>query len=147
MIREKIYTLDSGMQITPTALATRLGCTTPSARHRLDTYTDDATIFTPLGKHKPKRQYKCSTYKLSDGSELTAREISEKYGVALGTTRNRLSNGVVDVAVLKRQPKGCKQTRLGSQTNGSEINGMRVSEQIKLRNGYCPWSKLILTTI
>jgi len=143
MIHEKIYTLDSGMQITPTALATRLGCTTPTARHRLDTYTDDKTIFIPLGKYT-KRQYKCSTYKLSDGSELTAREIAKKYGVALSTTRNRLSNGIVDIEVLKRQPR---KTYLTAQIDGSEINGMRVSEQIKLRNGYCPWSKLILTTI
>ena len=148
---QKIYTLDNGVKITPSALAQQLRCSVPSARCRLDKYTDHNAVFRVVGASRPKRQYKCKEYTLSDGSRQTARQVADKYNVPLCTIRNRLSNGITAIHLLKKLPNSNKQHRLGKVKVVSAVVSLdskqKVSQLIKGRNFFCPLSRLLLRVI
>lgn len=90
------------------------------------------------------RVYKCRAFELSDGSVMTAREIVEEYGVPLGTTRNRLSNGVRDIEVLKQPPLAHKQNKYRNSVSKPYVPEETVKERVAKRNYFCPMSRLVL---
>jgi len=106
--KEKIYVLDNGSSITAKQLASEVGITIPSARYRLNKYTDEEIVLAPIHSGRPHRNYKCKSYLLSDGARLTAREIASKYQVPLETVRNRLSSGIIEVSKLSKKPSDYK---------------------------------------
>ena len=148
--KQKVYTLDDGTEITPGELAKKLHMSTPSARCRLEKYTDPVSVFRVVGANRPKRTYKCKEYTLSDGTTQTARKVSNKYGVPLCTCRNRLSNGITDIKRLSKQPNYNKQHNLG----GSKVEAPLVLDSHKSvtkmmygRNYFDEMSRLLLRTI
>ena len=147
---QKIYTLDNGVKITPSALAQQLRCSVPSARCRLDKYTDHNAVFRVVGASRPKRQYKCKEYTLSDGSRQTARQVSKKYDVSLCTIRNRLSNGITDIDKLKKLPNASKQHNMGKPKVELAMpldSQKSVTKMMYGRNFFCPMSRLLLKVI
>ena len=148
--KQKVYTLDDGTEITPSELALKLRMSTPSARCRLEKYTDPVAVFRKVGDSKPKRTYKCKDYSLSDGTRQTARDLAKKYDVPLCTIRNRLSNGITDIDKLKKLPNSNKQHNLGRRKVESPVpldSQEKVTKMMHGRNFFCPVSRLLLKVI
>ncbi len=94
------------------------------------------------------RAYKCMAFKLSDGTTKTARDVAEKYGVKLSTTRTRLSNGVRDVELLSQQPQESKQNKYRNTGKSTDYAPEKtVKEKVAERNYFDPMSRLLLKTI
>jgi hypothetical protein len=97
------------------------------------------------------REYKCMVFKLSDGSEQTARDVVAKYGVPLGTTRTRLSNGIRDIDILSKPPMSHKRNRCkdpsGAITQTKYVPEKTVKERRAERNANCPWSRMFLKMV
>ena len=148
--KQKIYTLDDGTEITPGELAKKLRMSTPSARCRLEKYTDPVYVFRVVGDNRTKRIYKCKEYSLSDGTRQTARDLANKYDVSLCTIRNRLSNGITDIDKLKKKPNANKQHNLGRRKVESTLvldSQKSVTKMMYGRNFFCPLSRLLLRVI
>ena len=147
---QKVYTLTNGDKITPGQLAKQLRMSVPSGRCRLEKYSDPESVYRKVGENRPKREYTCKVYTLSDGSSKTAREVSEKYDVPLCNIRNRLSNGITQIKRLKKKPNENKQHRLGVIKSSTTIplnTKHDVSKVVSSRNFFCPLSRLLLRVI
>ena len=148
--KQKIYTLDDGTEITPGELAKKLRMSTPSARCRLEKYTDPVYVFRVVGDNRTKRIYKCKEYTLSDGTRQTARDLAKKYDVPLCTIRNRLSNGITDIDKLKKLPNASKQHNMGKPKVELAMpldSQKSVTKMMYGRNFFCPLSRLLLRVI
>ena len=148
---EKVYTLDDGTKMTPSELAKELQMSRPGARCRLEKYKDRVTLLKPVNGHRPHRVYKCKSYTLSDGTRQTARDLVKKYGVPLGTIRNRLSTGITDIDKLKKMPNSKKQRELeGRPKKAHPIvldSQAKVNQLMQGRNFFDPLSRLLLRII
>jgi len=147
---EKVYTLDNGVNIMPSELARKLHMSNPSARCRLEKYSDPVAVFRVVGSSRSKRTYKCKAYTLSDNTQQTARQIATQYGIPLSTIRNRLSTGVTDIEKLTAMPNKKMQHNLGKLKPAKTIllnSQDNVSQLMKTRNYFDPLSRLLLKTI
>lgn len=89
--KQKVYTLTDGTQITPSELGVKLKMSTPSARCRLEKYTEPVAVFRSVGATKSKRVYKNKQYTLDDGTVTDAYKVSSAVGITLRNARSRLS--------------------------------------------------------
>lgn len=148
---ERVYTLDDGTKITPSELAKELHLSKPAARCRLEKYTRRDIVFKPVGTHRPHREYKCKSYRLSDGTNHTAKSLAKKYDVPLCTIRNRLSNGITDIEKLKKLPNSSKQrAKLGKAKKEKPIaldSQEKITKLMYGRNFFDPLSRLLLRII
>jgi len=78
-------------------------------------------------------------FTLNDGSKMTARDIVAKYNVPLGTTRNRLSNGIREIDKLSKQPLSHKRTRLSNSSEPTKYEKeFKPKESMSQRMIYDP---------
>lgn len=89
--KQKVYTLTDGTQITPSELGVKLKMSTPSARCRLEKYTEPVAVFRSVGATKSKQVYKNKQYTLDDGTVTDAYKVSSQVGITIRNARSRLS--------------------------------------------------------
>ena len=130
------YLLDDGAEITAPELSKIIGGTKTCARSRLDSSTDPEFIFRPL--KKGTRRYESRVYKISDGREVTVRELAEEFDIAEQTMYWRLGKGQRDIEKLSK-PSGKKLSAVKSKKS--------IAKTVQSRNFYDPLSRLLLKTI
>jgi len=80
--QSKVYTLSDSSKWTARQLADKLDLTTTACRYRLDQSLD--VDFVMRERHKTlgkKPNYVCRTFKLSDGSEMSSKQIAIKLNI------------------------------------------------------------------
>jgi hypothetical protein len=103
MITPKKYTLDDGTVWTAMTLGAELKMCHAAARYRLET---SQTAEVVLRKKETSRHsvYNSKQYELSDGTKLSARQISERFNINHSTMNARLAKGITDVEKLAKKP-------------------------------------------
>ncbi len=144
----KVYTLTDGSKWTARQLADKLGLTTTACRYRLDQSLKVDFVMRKRHKtvgKKPNVKYTGKTFKLSDGSEMSSKQIAKKLDINQSTMYARLAKGVRDIAELAKKPsQGYRRTHTGySPPKLSKA----VEIDIKTRNAYCPISRLFMTMV
>ncbi len=143
-ITPKVYTLSDGSKWSAKSLAQKLDLTTTACRYRLDQSLD--VDFVMRKRHKTmgkKTNCVCRTFKLSDGSEMSSKQIAKKLNINQSTMYARLQKGMRDITELAKKPsQGCRRKHVGySPPKLSKA----VEIDIKTRNAYCPISRLFMT--
>jgi len=142
--QSKVYTLSDGSKWTARQLADKLDLTTTACRYRLDQSLD--VDFVMRERHKTlgkKPNYVCRTFKLSDGSEMSSKQIAIKLNINQSTIYARLSRGIRDIGELAKAPVQGKKNNSNSGYSAPTLS-RSVKEDIKKRNAYCPMSALLL---
>ena len=134
----RIYTLSDGSQWTAASLAGELDLDVTTARSRLNSSENPEVVLAPKGSRNGVIKGKSKAFSLSDGSELTTAELSEKFGIPKGAISNRLSRGIRDIERLSK-PVGVHATEFRP--------GKDLEESMNKRNFNDEMSRLILKTI
>jgi hypothetical protein len=118
----KVYKLTDGTEITSTQLADEAGISIFVARNRLGRSNVRELLLRPLlkGGGQPKR---FKTYTLSDGSQWTIPEISEKLGVPRTTIAARLHK-TKDVEWVLHPKRECKDDLQQKRIASKQVNRM-----------------------
>ena len=137
----KKFKLSDGTIIDPRQLAEKIGCSVSAARSRLKVSKDPERVFRPIHK-LPENEIGSNTLvRLSNGVEMTPKELFLEGDVALETILARLRKGIRDPEELGKRKK--KRRDHGKKWRMTH----ELSKDLENRNCFNELSRLLLKTI
>lgn len=140
MLREQQkFILDDGRYVTPGEVAKEIRSSVSGARARLKKSSDPKYVFRK-GRKSPysKSKRRLKTFELSDGSVMTADDVSNKYNIELRVARSRLSSGIRDIDKLKKPVRPHKKSNKYLNKKFEYKKDYKPSKEMEKRMFYDP---------